>query len=502
MPGGVPAQEIDAIYRTVPIGLCVLDRDLRYVRVNDHLALMNGVPAADHIGRRVFDLFPELTATLEPVLRRVLESGEYISHQEVIVPAMKGGRSRAFVVHGTPFRDADGQVCGINLAIEDISARHYAETRLRNLERRLWLQTENSPLAVIEWDREYRVTRWGGAAETMFGWRADEVIGKRIDELDMIVQEDWPIVQETMRRLSSTRGRHVVSSNRNYTRDGRTIVCEWYNSIVRDEHGASVLSLVLDVTEQRQMAGERRQLLEALQRSNRIKDQFLATLAHELRQPLGALTTALGVLRLSRESPASERAWHIAERQLEIFTRLVDDLSDLSRIERGKVRLARDLLELRQIVEGAVDVNEHLVRTRRQQLQVSWPESPAPVIGDAARLQQVFSNILNNASKFTPEGGSIGIAATIDTNQAKVIVRDSGPGIPADQLEAIFEPFAQGIQRPGEGLGIGLAVVRQLVDLHGGTVHARSAGPGQGSEFVVTLPLAPSSDTSPTDGTA
>ncbi len=491
MPIRSPGQEINAIYRTVPIGLCVVDRDLRILRLNNQLAAISGRPAPDLIDRHFGDLHSEFADTIVPVLKRVIERGEPIRHEEVLGPNRSEGRSRAFVVHAEPLRDPEGQVCGVNVAIDDITERMSAETRLQTLEHRLWLQTENSPLAVIEWNRDYQVTRWGGTAEAMFGWRAEDVIGRRIDELNIVVEDDWPVVRETMRKLSAARGRHVVSSNRNYTRDGRVIACEWYNSIVTDRDGglASVLSLVLDVTERRQMAEERRRLLEAVQQSNRIKDQFLATLAHELRQPLGALSTAVGILRLSPDSEASERALRVAGRQLEFFARIIDDLSDLSRIERGKIALARDRLDLCQVLQAAIDVNEHLFHSRAQRLDRTLPDQPLPIEGDPARLQQVFSNLLDNASKFTPRGGTIHVNASAEQDRVAVTVRDQGRGISPDQLSIIFEPFAQGEHRVGEGLGIGLAVVRQLVELHHGNVTAASAGENCGSEFVVTLPL-------------
>jgi PAS domain S-box-containing protein len=644
----------------------VLDRELRYVRINEYLAHMNGIPVADHLGRRVRDLVPDIADRVEPILRHVLESGEPVRQLEVAVPGLPGtgrGAGEAFRLQCLPLRDAEQAIIGINVVVEDISEQRRTAERLQTAEQRLWLLTEHSPMAVIEWDGEYCVTRWGGAAESIFGWKAEEVMGVQIDRLNIIVEEDWPLVQGTMERLSAADSPHVVSSNRNYTKDRRVIVCEWYNSVLKGPDGRlrSVLSLVLDVTEQRRSEAEQRllasaseilaggqdragaidrlvrlpipafadwcgletasqggrivarnfahrdpelearyaplhrqlsfdwqsraaniealrtgrpvlrtqpwdmsdyagddlilalarslaptsslsmplrvddrtlgvwtwgrsrpepftprevalaeelgrraatmilnaDLFDAIEKTNRSKDQFIATLGHELRQPLGALTMAVSLLRETATSDNSLRVWNVANRQLHHVSRLVDDLLDLTRIDRGKIVLQRRALDLRTNVNEAVESCAHLFREHRQQVEVGMPTESVPVVGDAARLRQVVTNLLTNACKFSPHGSTIVVTVEMDEEYGRIAVKDSGRGIARPALDSIFEPFAQTGEAMGGGLGIGLAVVRQLVELHQGTVTASSEGEGCGSEFVVLLPLAASEGPAP-----
>ncbi len=232
-----------------------------------------------------------------------------------------------------------------------------------------------------------------------------------------------------------------------------------------------------------------RQLLTELETANRAKDEFLATLSHELRQPLSAIGSALAVLRATTHGAGSPHAWEVADRQLEHLTRLIEDLHDLSGIARGMVSLRHDAIDLRDVVVAAAEVNSSAVRRRVQRLDVVSDDTPVIVVGDRARLQQIVSNLIHNASKFTPEQGAIAVSLRAVEGIAVVTVSDSGRGIACDQLDRIFEPFAQGDDSAG-GLGLGLAVVKRLVQLHGGGVEAHSAGDGAGSVFIVSIPLA------------
>jgi PAS domain S-box-containing protein len=235
---------------------------------------------------------------------------------------------------------------------------------------------------------------------------------------------------------------------------------------------------------------EHKRLIEALEHAERQKDAFIATLAHELRQPISAMAAALAVMRTPAGPQQAERARAVMERQTGHLTRLVEDLLDASRIAQGRVTLVRTRTALRDVIESSVHVVQPLVRQQQQDLQVQFPDAPVWVDGDPARLQQVFSNLLMNATKFTPPGGRITIAVETADESVLVRVRDTGRGIAADMLPKIFGLFSQAVPEDGGGLGIGLAVVRGLVERHGGTVQALSSGPGQGSEFVVRLPVA------------
>jgi signal transduction histidine kinase len=247
----------------------------------------------------------------------------------------------------------------------------------------------------------------------------------------------------------------------------------------------------------------------ALKEADRKKDEFLALLAHELRNPLAPLRNGLHVLRLSgADSEAAGRARAMMERQLGHMVRLIDDLLDVSRISRNKLTLRRERLRLSDVVAAAVETARPAVEAAGHELSVQLPPAPVFVDGDLTRLSQVFSNLLTNSAKYTPPGGHIRLAAEFRGGRAAVSVADDGIGIPAEALPRIFDMFSQvdrSIERATGGLGIGLALVKGLVEMHGGAVEARSGGPGAGSTFVVSLPAgdaAPAGAAKAADGAA
>lgn len=231
----------------------------------------------------------------------------------------------------------------------------------------------------------------------------------------------------------------------------------------------------------------------ALREADRRKDEFLAILAHELRNPLAPLSNSLSVLRMTTRDPATLRLGEVMARQVAHLVRLVDDLLEVSRITRGKFELRRERVDLASIVHTAVETSRPLVDASRHRFQVSLPDGPLPLHGDPVRLTQVFSNLLNNAAKYTAPGGDLRLDVRADERCATVTVSDSGIGIAAPMLGRIFDLFVQDDASRSHaqgGLGIGLTLVKVIVEMHGGTVEARSRGPGSGSEFVVCLPLA------------
>jgi signal transduction histidine kinase len=239
---------------------------------------------------------------------------------------------------------------------------------------------------------------------------------------------------------------------------------------------------------------ELRRRAEQLAEMDRRKDEFLATLAHELRNPLAPLRNSLSILRMSGDSnPAAERVHEMMERQVNHMVRLVDDLLEVSRITRGKIELRRERVELAVVLRSAVETSRPLMEAARHQLAITVPPEPLTVDADPVRLSQVIANLLNNAAKYTEEGGQIWLTARREGGEAAVSVRDTGLGIPADMLHRVFDMFAQvdrTLKRSQGGLGIGLTLARTLVEMHGGRVEARSEGPGKGSEFTIRLPLA------------
>jgi signal transduction histidine kinase len=246
--------------------------------------------------------------------------------------------------------------------------------------------------------------------------------------------------------------------------------------------------------ESERLAAELRARAEALTESDRRKDEFLAMLAHELRNPLGAVSTAAYILGQARAvEPPVARSISVIQRQSQHLARLVDDLLDVSRITRGKVELHRVPLDLAEVVKQAVETTRPLAEARHHRLEVSLPAEPLPLLADPTRIEQVLANLIRNAVKFTEPGGRVEIAAAAEGGEAMVSVRDTGAGISGELLPRVFDLFVQGQQgldRSAGGLGIGLTLVRRLVEMHGGRVAASSDGPGRGSEFTIWLPLA------------
>ncbi len=247
----------------------------------------------------------------------------------------------------------------------------------------------------------------------------------------------------------------------------------------------------------REETEERRSAEAALRIADRRKDEFLATLAHELRNPLAPMVNALDMIDVSRLGPEAQHARDIIERQLDHMVRLVDDLLDVSRITRGKLTIHMSEVELAGIIESALDTVRPVVDARGHRLDVTLPREPVYLDGDAMRLSQVFSNLLNNSAKYTPRGGRIGLSAVLAGDEVTVTITDNGIGMSQDTLGTIFEMFTQApgdkTSRAQSGLGVGLALARRLVELHGGTITASSPGPGRGSTFEVRLPARASS---------
>ena len=232
---------------------------------------------------------------------------------------------------------------------------------------------------------------------------------------------------------------------------------------------------------------------DALREADRRKDEFLATLAHELRNPLAPIRNALAIMQLApRNHTAIEQSRKVMDRQVCHMVRLIDDLLDVSRISRGKLSLRLEPLEIADVLTTAIETSQPLIDKADLKLSVSVPTTPLKVFGDRMRLSQVFANLLNNSAKYTEQGGTILLGAARTDSQVTVCVKDSGVGIPADVLPQVFEMFTQvnrSLNRAQGGLGIGLTLVRRIVELHNGTVEAHSEGIGTGSQFTVRLPV-------------
>jgi PAS domain S-box-containing protein len=329
------------------------------------------------------------------------------------------------------------------------------------------------------------ILSWNEGAQRLFGYTPAEAVGQPIDLI--IPSEHRQEERQILDRLRQG-GRVDHFETVRVAKDGHRLDISLTISPVRDETGR-----VIGASKVGRDISERKRVEAALREADRRKDEFLATLAHELRNPLAPIRHSLEILvRSDGDLRLFRHATDILSRQLTHMIRLVDDLLDVSRITRDKLQLRKTRVELASIITHALEASKPTADRDLQTIDISLPERPIRLDADPVRLTQVFSNLFNNACQYTEPGGRIWLTAEQQGSEVVVIIRDSGIGLPADQLDGIFEMFAQvddDSERPRRGLGIGLTLVRRLVQLHGGTVTARSEGRGLGSEFEVRLPV-------------
>ena len=609
-----------ATYDTAPVGLCVLDRELRFRFINERLAEINGASVQDHIGRTLREIVPDLAPKSEEQFRRILETGEPIRGCELVgeTPAQPGVL-RTWIEDWFPLKDAQGRITAINVVCQEVTAQRAAADALKRSESRFselaqhiedvfWLTDASleriiyvspayetiwgrkvsdcyeNPEAWIEgihpddrdavraafyagiregrYDEEYRIVRPDGcvrwvrdrgyvvrdedarimrfagvatditerhemeqalrhseeeyrasfALSAVGQGHADPETGRflRVNEqfcvitgyseqemlwlsyFDLTHPEDRESDREAFRAMIRGEVPKYVAERRYVRKDGTIAWVHVEAVLLYDETGQPkhTVGVVTDIT-------ARKQAEDALKDANRRKDEFLAMLAHELRNPLAPMRNALELMQLVQ--PVETRLAHareIMDRQLSHLTRLVDDLLDVSRITRGKIQLQKKQLILQDLIRTVVDGAHPLMEAKNQILEVDVPPEPISLEADEARIIQVVGNLLTNASKFTPHGGRISLMVGRVGDRAVIRVKDTGLGIPKEAQARIFELFAQEertLDRSQGGLGIGLTLVKELVERHGGSVEVKSEGRGRGSEFIVSLPVLPRS---------
>jgi len=344
---------------------------------------------------------------------------------------------------------------------------------------------DSSQDAIISKTFDGIIRSWNAGAQRLFGYAESEAVGKPITLL--IPPERLDEEKDILARLS--RGERIEHYETvRVAKDGRRIDISLTISPLRDGRGNLIgaSKIARDIS-------DRKRAEEALREADRRKDEFLATLAHELRNPLAPIRNSLHILRMAGENGVPiESVLEMMERQVAQMVRLVDDLLELSRISRGKIELKRERIELTAVINQALETSRPLVEAGAHTLKVQLPAHPVMVQGDLIRLSQVFANLVNNAAKYTERGGTITVAVACEDGNAVTSVRDTGIGIPRDMLARVFETFVQvdnPLRRSQDGLGIGLSLVRSLVLMHGGHIEAHSDGLGLGSEFVVRLPI-------------
>jgi PAS domain S-box-containing protein len=385
----------------------------------------------------------------------------------------------------------------IEVLNREIARRREAEEEVQK--QREWLRVTVKSIgdAVIATDLACGVAFLNAAAEGLTGWPHEEAVGRPLDEVFHIFNE------ETRERTADPLGRvlregvtiNLANHTLLLTRGGREIPIEDSAAPIRDADGR-ILGAVLvfhDVSEQRSLRREVQERAARLVEADQRKDEFLAMLSHELRNPLAPISNALTILGLPGTSAADlQSAREMMSRQIRHLVRLVDDLLDVSRITQGKFHLQRERIDLAELTARAAESLRPLADAKGLDFAVDLPRAPILLDADPVRLEQVLFNLVHNAAKFTPAGGRLGLAVSIEDGEAVLRVRDTGAGMAADLLPRIFEPFVQAdrsLDRSQGGLGLGLTLVRTLSEMHGGSASATSAGEGRGSEVTVRLPL-------------
>ena len=466
------AAKLQAVFELSPTILTVtgLD-DGRIVEVNDAFLLATGYSRDEVIERSV----PEIAVWVDPSQRdaglAALRAGRSIRNVEARFRA-KHGREIVAITNADVVV-IDGRSC-ILTALVDITDRVHAEAALRESERRFAQLFHANPLPMtIVSMRTHRHLDVNEAAVRHSGYTREEMLGRTRPELGFWVAPDQ---RDDLLHQLLARGqvRDFEVAFRTKTGEERQLLTS--SDVITYEGEPAVLSVSVDITE--------RKLLE------RTKDEFLAILSHELRNPLGAITNALGVVDRLATSGDLRNVVGIIGRQTARLTRLVDDLLDVARLTAGKIALRREAVDLRQLAERCVRALREAGRVREHEIVVQG--HPVKVDGDSARLEQVINNLLDNALKYTAPGGEIRLTTERVAGNAVLTVRDTGEGIRAELGARVFELFVQepqALDRSRGGLGLGLALVKQLVELHGGSVTVTSEGPGHGSEFTVRLPV-------------
>jgi PAS domain S-box-containing protein len=474
------ARAWQATFDAISDGVFLLDRAGRIVRCNRALADLVHRPCDDLIGRAATELHQRLPAAAVPFT-------ECLATRKRATTEMTVG-DRKYRLTADPVLAADGELAGAVGILSDVTERRKAEAARRTADEQFKVLVASVvDYAIFRTDPAGRATTWNEGVLRVLGYKESEFVGLDVGRLFPPQDREAGVPG---RELLTAADRGSASDDRWMVRkNGGRFFASGTTSAVRDDGGRLLgfTKVMRDVT-------DRKRAQEALLEADKRKDEFLAMLGHELRNPLAPIRNALFLMKLrgARDSGDVERLRGMMDRQITHIARLVDDLLDVSRITQGKFDLRTEAVNLREVIDNAVDGVRPFLDEREHQLEITTPAEPVRLAGDPVRLEQVFANLLHNAAKYTEPGGRIAVTATVRPPTVEVAVCDTGIGIRPELIDRIFDMFTQGDRITGrlkEGLGLGLTLVKALVEMHGGSVAVSSDGPGQGSTFTVRLPL-------------
>lgn len=471
--------DLQNLMASTDIGIVFLDRGLQIKRYTPPIQQLFNITSTD-VGRPL----QHFTHNLE-YDSIVQDADDSLRTLRSIEREVRSTEGRWYLARVRPYRTMEDRIDGVVFTFVDITERKASEEQLREQAATLQEQTQMLNLAqVLVMDENHRIILWNTGCEHLYGYTSEEALGKNAHQL-LKTEFSLPLAQiETRLRSSGQWQGELVHS----TRDGTHIIVasHWILHQRDADEPAVILEVNNDIT-------ARRIAEDSLREADRNKDRFLLALGHELRNPLSAILSSVRLLeRIREDSEAAVKARAIVERQLNHLVRLVDDLLDIEQLTRGKIELGKAPIEISAAVAAATEIARPTIDAHGHRLEVSIPKERIVVDGDLTRLGQVISNLLDNACKYSPAGSRIKLSAESSAGAVSIRVSDNGMGIAPEMLPRLFDLYPQGEPSPGaelQGFGIGLALVRQIVEMHGGTVRAKSEGVGKGSEFIVRLPL-------------
>ena len=487
--------DAEQIVEFVREALVVLDPDLHVLLANRPFYEKFQIKPEDTIGKHVHDLgegqwdITELRSLLESVVTDAFAfEGVQVEHEFERI-----GKKRMLLNVRKVRRPGEGGEL-ILLAFEDLTRRTAAEKQVDEYEGRFRLIFESvKDFSIFTTDLDGVIDSWNTGAENVFGYPEAEIVGRPFATI--FTPEDREKDAPRSELEKAAKNGRAVDERWHLKKDGSRFWASGMVTPLTGEDGTLIgfTKVARDITAAKEAEEMLQKHADALKEEHRRKDEFLAMLAHELRNPLAAIGNTVNLFRL-RGSAEPDLAWgrDVIDRQVTQLTRLIDDLLDVSRISTGKIQIRREILDLRDVIALVAESSRALIESKKHELVLSLPGSPVRVEGDPVRLQQAIGNLVTNAAKYTDEGGRIELSAALEGPTVAVAVKDNGVGIPAEMLPEVFGLFTQvdsSLGRAQGGLGIGLSLVRTLAEMHGGSVSAASEGLGLGSEFTIRLPV-------------
>jgi PAS domain S-box-containing protein len=483
------ATEVERILESIGEGFVAFDREFRYVYVNPSAATMLGRTREELVGRIPWEIFPdEATRDSKRILDAALLDG-VPSQYEIYIPSWNRWFENR--VYPSP--------AGLTIFFADVTARKQADAALRQSRDVLTLAMRGGSMGA--WSRNLATNEvwWSRELEELFGLERGAFNRTEAGFFEFVHEDDRGAVRAAVDHAVQSGSDYIIEFRFRHA-SGEWRWMEGRGRAVYADEGTPLhlYGLGIDVTERKRAELALREAKAAAESANQLKDQFLATLSHELRTPLNAILGYASMLRTdSIASEKRQRAIEVIERNAVAQNRLIEDLLDMSRITTGKVRLDPTPIPVVSVLREALDGVKPAADAKRIALDIDFDPFAGSVMADTTRLQQVFWNLLTNAVKFTREGGRVDVSLRRTAMNVEIVVSDSGRGISPAFLPFVFEPFRQGetrFDRAHGGLGLGLAITKQLVELHGGTIRASSLGVGQGATFTVRLPCVSEGD--------